>query len=107
MSSATLSQERLTAQEILDQAASLRLQVGDFHEKLVEATYAEAADIADSVVTRPDRARRDSLDQRIDRLVTSRLWGFPLMVLLFAVVFWITISGANVRSGRSRRRSPG
>ncbi|MCB9128165.1 MAG: ferrous iron transporter B [Ardenticatenales bacterium] len=98
MSSATLSQERLTAQEILDQAASLRLQVGDFHEKLVEATYAEAADIADSVVTRPDRARRDSLDQRIDRLVTSRLWGFPLMVLLFAVVFWITISGANVPS---------
>lgn len=88
----------LLPQDIIDGAASLRLQVGDFHEKLVEATYAEAADIADSVVTRGDKAARYSLDRTIDRLVTSRIWGFPLMLLLFALVFWITIVGANYPS---------
>ncbi|MCB0044709.1 MAG: ferrous iron transporter B [Caldilineaceae bacterium] len=99
MTTATISQGNLTPQDVLEQAASLRLRVGDFHEKLVESNYAEAADIADSVVTRPERpAHGLSLDQRIDRLVTSRLWGFPLMILLFAIVFWITISGANIPS---------
>lgn len=84
--------------DIINQAAELRLQVGDFHERLVEATYAEAADIADSVVTREDKPAAGSIDQRIDRIVTSRLWGFPLMILLFAIVFWITIVGANYPS---------
>jgi ferrous iron transport protein B len=87
-----------TPQAIIDQSARLRLQVGDFHQGLVEATYADAAGIADSVVTRGDRAARPSLDQIIDRLVTSRMWGFPLMALLFALVFWITIVGANYPS---------
>ena len=85
-------------QDIIDAAAALRLQVGDFHEKLVEATYADAARIADSTVTREDRTTRFSLDRTIDHLVTSRIWGFPLMLLLFALVFWITIVGANYPS---------
>ncbi|MCS7040064.1 MAG: ferrous iron transporter B, partial [Caldilineales bacterium] len=38
------------------------------------------------------------LDRAIDRLVTSRRWGFPLMILLFALIFWLTISGANYPS---------
>ncbi|MBE2223066.1 MAG: ferrous iron transporter B, partial [Anaerolineae bacterium] len=49
-------------------------------------------------VTRPDEKPRFDLDRTIDRVVTSRIWGFPLMVLLFTVVFWITIEGANVPS---------
>jgi ferrous iron transport protein B len=87
-----------STQEIVERAAVLRLRVGDFHEKLVEATYAEAADIADHVVTRPGRRARLSFEQNLDRMVTSRIWGFPLMILLFAVVFWITIVGANYPS---------
>ncbi len=68
------------AQAIVDRAAQLRLQVGDFHEFLMEATFAEAADIADNVVTRPDKAASRSFEQTIDKLVTSRIWGFPLMI---------------------------
>ncbi|MDP7237334.1 MAG: nucleoside recognition domain-containing protein, partial [Candidatus Latescibacteria bacterium] len=37
-------------------------------------------------------------DQRIDRIVTSKIWGLPFMGLLLAVVFWVTIEGANVPS---------
>ncbi|MFQ5614935.1 MAG: nucleoside recognition domain-containing protein [Anaerolineales bacterium] len=92
-------QTELTPQDILATAQSLRWDVGrDFHEKLMEALYTDAARIADNAVTRPGEKPKFDLDRTIDRLVTSRLWGFPLMILLFTLVFWITISGANVPS---------
>jgi ferrous iron transport protein B len=85
--------------EILSTAQSLRWEVGtDFHQGLMEAIYTDAARIADRAVTRPEEKPRFDLDRTIDRLVTSRLWGFPMMILLFTLVFWITISGANVPS---------
>jgi ferrous iron transport protein B len=71
---------------------------GDIHERLVESIYTDAARIADRAVTRPGEEQRFDLDRAIDRVVTSRIWGFPIMILLFAVIFWITISGANVPS---------
>lgn len=37
-------------------------------------------------------------DRRIDRIVTSRVWGYPLMIALLALIFFLTISGANVPS---------
>lgn len=37
-------------------------------------------------------------DRRIDRIVTSRRWGYPLMIALPALIFFLTISGANVPS---------
>jgi Fe2+ transport system protein B len=46
----------------------------------------------------PARSRRFDLDHTIDQLVTSRRWGFPIMILLFTLVFWITIIGANYPS---------
>lgn len=87
------------AEELLALARRLRWEIGtDFHQALMEAIYAEAARIADRAVTRPGDQPRFDLDRTIDRLVTSRRWGFPLMILLFALVFWLTISGANYPS---------
>jgi ferrous iron transport protein B len=91
--------EMNAAREILATAQALRWEVGeDFHEKLMEALYTNAAEIADRVVTRPGEKPRFDLDRTIDRIVTSRRWGFLLMILLFTLVFWITISLANVPS---------
>jgi ferrous iron transport protein B len=71
---------------------------GDFQDRLTGALYAEAERIARaSQVTGLRRVRVD-LDKHLDRLLTSRWTGFPLMVLLLAVVFWLTIAGANVPS---------
>lgn len=35
---------------------------------------------------------------RVDRLLTGKLFAFPAMFLLLALIFWITISGANLPS---------
>ncbi len=37
-------------------------------------------------------------DRKLDRLLTSPLTGFPIMLLLLLLVFWLTIAGANVPS---------
>ena len=80
-------------------ASSLRWQVGkDFHQDLMELIYTEAAQLADRAVFRTGQKPRFDLDRTIDRLVTSRLLGFPLMLALLTGVFWITIAGANVPS---------
>lgn len=85
--------------DILSTAQSLRWEIGqDYNERLIEAIYTDAARIADRAVTRPGESQRFDMDRTIDRIVTSRRWGLPLMVLLLAVVFWLTISGANYPS---------
>jgi ferrous iron transport protein B len=85
--------------EILATAQALRWEVGeDFHESVMEALYTNAAEIAERAVARPGEKPRFDLDRSIDRIVTSRRWGFLLMILLFTLVFWITISLANVPS---------
>jgi ferrous iron transport protein B len=95
----TITTDQMTPEDILAAADALRWQVGrDFHEKLMEDLYTDAARLADRAVTRPDEKPRFDLDRTIDQVVTSRIWGFPLMILLFTVVFWLTIEGANIPS---------
>jgi ferrous iron transport protein B len=84
---------------LLSAAKDFRWDMGpDFHDSLMEALYSDAARIADRAVTRDGRPRRLDWDQMLDRLVTSRWAGFPLMLLMLAAVMWLTISGANVPS---------
>ncbi|MBM3860286.1 MAG: ferrous iron transport protein B [Verrucomicrobia bacterium] len=89
-----------SADGLLAKAEELRWKVGqEFHDKIVETTYADAGRIARRSLAYPDASSRFQWERRLDKLVTSRIWGFPLMGLLFAAVFWITITGANVPSG--------
>jgi ferrous iron transport protein B len=85
--------------DILSTAQSLRENLGEnFQDHVTEALYTDAAQIADRAVTRPGERARFDLDRSIDRIVTSRTWGFPMMILLLTAVFWITIQGANIPS---------
>ncbi len=84
---------------VLERAASLRrgLPPG-FDDALMESIYTAAHAIAErSVATGLKKARLD-FDRNLDRLLTSRWTGFPIMLLLLTVVFWLTISGSNVPS---------
>jgi len=102
MTTATLNANAyssLSPDDILTTAQTLRWEIGqDYHERLMEAIYTDASNIADRAVTRPGEKPRFDMDRTMDRIVTSRHWGFPLMILLLALVFWLTITGANVPS---------
>ncbi|MGD2089033.1 MAG: ferrous iron transport protein B [Candidatus Aminicenantes bacterium] len=86
--------------DIVSRAKKLRKEIGkDFHERLMEDIYAHAVRIAKEGVIPPGEKPGFDLTKSIDRIVTHRVWGFPIMLLLFSLVFWITIAGANVPSG--------
>ncbi len=92
-------QEHTPSEKILERVGALRWKAGhDFHDELVESLYTDAARIADRAVTRKGERGRFDMDRTIDRLVTSRWLGFPLMLLMLTVVFWLTIEGANYPS---------
>jgi len=92
--------KKITNKEsILTSANTLRWEIGEhIHDSLVEAIYADAHQIATRSVTAPTVKPRYNFDQRLDKLITSRMFGFPLMFLLLALVFWLTVEGANVPS---------
>lgn len=83
--------------ELVDWVAARRAELpGDFHALVVGALHREASRIFETAASRTRRHLR--LDTTIDRLVTSRWFGFPLMLALLTAVFWVTIAGANVPS---------
>ncbi|MDP1569464.1 MAG: nucleoside recognition domain-containing protein [Vicinamibacterales bacterium] len=83
------------ADAAIARAASLRDTLAvSFRDEAVRSIYAEATRIADRAAHQAGDRRYD-FDQRIDRIVTSPVFGLPLMAALLAVVFWITIVGSN------------
>ncbi len=85
---------------ILNKSNDLRWQIGDgFHDKLTEGIYSDAAQIAQNSVFKKGSTKRFRFDRTLDKIVTSKIWGFPIMILILSVVLWLTIIGANYPSG--------
>ena len=86
--------------DVVARANTVRWRLSpDFHDRIAEGLYASAERIAArAALSGVPRAKFD-LDRTLDRWLTSPLTGFPLMVLMLGVVFWLTIAGANVPSG--------
>lgn len=89
----------MNSDNILKQADLLRQNFGDdLHDKLTASIYSEASAISERTVLRDGEINKIGFDQKIDRILTSRIWGFPLMLLMLTIVLWLTIAGANVPS---------
>lgn len=86
--------------EIIETANRLRWDISeDFHDNLMESIYSEAAIITRKSVVYPENRSMFNFERKIDQLVTSKWTGFPIMFLLLALVFWLTVEGANYPSG--------
>jgi ferrous iron transport protein B len=84
---------------ILALSKELRWEIGDeFHDNLAEGIYADAADLVSNSVTKDNSKTKLRLVSKIDKIVTSKTWGFPIMFLILAIVLWLTITGANYPS---------
>ncbi len=88
-----------TTEHIIALANELRWNIGEgYHDKLTEGIYADASVIANNAVIKEGQKRTFRIDSAIDEIVTSRVWGFPIMFLMLAAVLWLTIEGANLPS---------
>lgn len=66
-------------------------------DMIVSARVREAESVCAAAVRR-ERETYGALDQRLDRLLTSRATGYPVMLVLLAFILWLTIVGANYPS---------
>ncbi len=66
-------------------------------DHIVSALGMRAKQIADTCITYHNQSYYEK-DRKIDAVVTHKVWGILLMIALLSIIFWITISGANVPS---------
>ena len=64
---------------------------------IAESLSAAAESIAGECVSfkKKDSGERD---RKIDRILTHKVWGVPVMLAMLAVIFWLTVKGANYPS---------
>jgi len=94
-----MNNSEVKRESIIASANNLRWELGEeLHDTLMESIYENATSIAGKSVSVSNEKSAFSFDRTIDKVVTSRYYGFPLMFLLLGIVFWITIEGSNVPS---------
>jgi ferrous iron transport protein B len=86
-------------QRVRKTAMSLRWGLpSDFQDVVTGRAYEVAEQIAARVQVRGLKKVGVAFDRKMDQWLTSRIFGFPLMLFILAAVFWITIEGANIPS---------
>lgn len=84
--------------DILREVERIRPEVSlMLNDNIVSTIYGDAERITRKVVSQKGKPSVD-WDKKLDDVLTSRALGIPLMILLLALVFWITITGANYPS---------
>ena len=91
--------ETSSRERIISKANKLRWEIGEnLYDTLMESIYQNAKEIAEKAITFSDKKPPFSLDRTLDRILTSKYFGLPIMLLMLAVVFWLTIEGSNYPS---------
>ena len=73
------------------------IAVNNFKDKVVADIMKKAENISKEVCTFENKDY-SSRDRKIDKILTSRRYGIPIMILFLGIIFWITIVGANYPS---------
>ncbi|NLK71723.1 MAG: ferrous iron transport protein B [Clostridiales bacterium] len=66
-------------------------------DKLVSRIVLMAEEISNKAVTF-EKETYNNMDRKIDGILTSRMFGIPIMIFLLGIILWLTITGANLPS---------
>ncbi|HOJ10939.1 MAG TPA: ferrous iron transport protein B [Clostridiales bacterium] len=66
-------------------------------DRIVSCIVKLAEEISRDTVTFHNE-KYNSMDRKIDSVLTSKIFGIPIMIGLLGVIFWLTITGANYPS---------
>ena len=73
------------------------INIKTIRDELVSSLVRRAEEIAKQCV-KFEKASYNNRDRKLDKLLTSKATGIPIMLLLLGIIFWITITGANYPS---------
>lgn len=68
-----------------------------FRDKLVSRLIVTASHLSKPVITYQNN-KYNQTDRKIDRVLTSKVFGIPIMIGLLGAILWLTITGANYPS---------
>ncbi len=68
------------------------------HRDVIVSCLMKASEQIANKTVRILKVNHNDRDRKIDRILTSRRFGLPVMALLFGTIFWLTIIGANYPS---------
>ena len=66
-------------------------------DMVVSVIVKKSENICDGVITY-EKKNYSSVDRNFDKILTSKYIGYPIMLLMLMVIFWLTITGANYPS---------
>lgn len=69
----------------------------DFTTSIVSAIMKESEEICKKVIILKN-SNYNERDRKIDKILTSKIFGIPIMLLFLEIIFWLTITGANYPS---------
>lgn len=69
----------------------------NFKDIIVSSIIKKAENICKTVCTY-ENTNYSKKDRKIDKILTSKILGFPIMFIFLGIIFWITIIGANYPS---------
>lgn len=70
--------------------------ISNVRDDIIADIYKKVEEVTTKYVSFDER--KVHRDRKIDRYITSRIFGIPLMLLTLSIILWITISGANLPS---------
>lgn len=88
--------------EIMDARENYNLELleqhsGSFNDIIVSKIIETAEDVSHEVCSFSKKSNLYK-DRKIDKILTSKKFGIPIMLLFLALIFWITIIGSNYPS---------
>ena len=82
---------------IQDKLEKSKIHQNSFKDLIVSTIMQKSEEICKKVCTFEDE-NYSKRDRKIDKILTSKKFGIPIMILFLGVIFWITIIGANYPS---------
>ena len=82
--------------EQLSSILNLNSDIKKTRERISEQNYNYANSIAQKYVK--EDSKKIYRDKKIDDIITSKIFGLPIMLMMLGIIFWITIQGANIPS---------
>ncbi len=93
-----MNKDKHQIEQLIEEVNGARWQLkNNIYDSVTAAIYKNAEKITREVLKKGED-KKLTLDEKLDKLVTSKWTGFPIMFLLLALVLWLTVIGANYPS---------
>ncbi|WML39888.1 nucleoside recognition domain-containing protein [Neobacillus sp. OS1-2] len=85
----------MSIHELYEEAQGL--STTKLRDDIVEHLYSRSHKLCKDGITYT-KSKRDARTEKLDAIFTSPIFGFPIMIVMLGVLFYLTIAGANIPS---------